>query len=75
MSLDPRLQKFLRFGLIGLGALAVLSAVVNIVAAWQLIDASTEESLGITRTEWVSTYVLILLVGVSVIYAGLRWKK
>jgi hypothetical protein len=75
MSLDPHLKKFLRIGLIGTGALAVMSAIVNIVGAWQLIDASAEESLGITRSEWVSTYVVILLVGAALIYAGLRWKK
>ena len=75
MSLDPRLRKFLRIGLIGVGALAAMSAVVNIIGAWQLIDASAEESLGITRTEWVSSYVMILIVGAGMIYAGLRWKK
>ena len=75
MSLDPHLKKFLRFGLIGTGALAVMSAVVNIVGAYQLIDPSSEESLGITRNELVGTYGVILLVGAALIYAGLRWKK
>jgi hypothetical protein len=75
MSLDPQLKKFLCIGLIGTGALAVMSAIVNIIGAWQLIDASAEQSLGITRGEWVSTYAVILLVGAAMIYFGLRWRK
>jgi hypothetical protein len=75
MSLDPLLKKILRIGLIGCGAMAVMSAIVNIVATWQLIDPSSEESLGVTRNELVGTYAVILLVGAALIYAGLRWKK
>ena len=59
----------------GCGALAVMSAVVNIVGAWKLIDASTEESLGITRNEIAGTYAVIALVGGVMIYLGLRWRK
>jgi hypothetical protein len=75
MSLDPLLKKILRIGLIGCGAMAVMSALVNIVATWQLIDPSSEESLGVTRNELVGTYAVILLVGAALICAGLRWKK
>ena len=75
MKIDPRLRKFFCFGLMGCGALAVMSAVVNIVGAWKLIDASTEESLGITRNEIAGTYAVIALVGAVMIYLGLRWRK
>jgi len=75
VKLDPTLKKFLRFGLIGFGALAVMSAVVNMIAAWQLIEAAEEQSLGITRNEFVVSYGVILLIGVAMIVAGLCWKK
>ena len=75
MSLDPRLRNFLRVGLIGCGALAVGSSVINIVAVWKLIDPSAEASLGITRGEWISTYGTLLLIGGAMVLAGLRWKK
>ncbi|MCX6955052.1 MAG: hypothetical protein NTV51_23095 [Verrucomicrobia bacterium] len=75
MKLDPTLRKFLRFGLIGFGALAVMSAVVNMIAAWQLIEAAEEQSLGITRGEFVAAYGVILLVGVAMVVAGLCWRK
>lgn len=75
MSLDPLLKKILRFGLIGCGALAIMSAIVNIIAAWRLIDPYSEESLGVTRNELVGTYAVILIVGAALIFAGLRWRK
>ncbi len=75
MSLDPRFAKLLRFGLTGLGALTVVSALVNIIATWQLIDAAEEQSLGITRGEFVGTYAVIFLVGAGMIFFGLRGRK
>ena len=75
MKLDPTVQKFLRLGLIGCGALMAISAVVNMVAAWQLIEAADEQSLGITRNEILIGYGIMLLVGASCIVLGLRWRK
>lgn len=75
MKLDPRLKKILGFGLMGSGALAVMSGVVNMIAAWQLIDAADAESLGVSRNELVITYAGILLVGVVMIVFGWRVKK
>ena len=75
MKLNPRLQAFLRWSLIGCGALAAISSLVNIVGVWQLIDASAEESLGITRGEWIRSYAVMALVGAAMIVVGLRWKK
>jgi hypothetical protein len=74
VKLDPTLKKLLRLGLVGLGALTVISALVNMVAAWQLIEAAEEQSLGITRNEFVGTYGVILLVGTAIIVVGARWK-
>ena len=75
VKLDPSFKKFLRFGLIGFGALTVASAVVNMIAAWQLIEAAEEQSLGITRNEFMLTYGVVLAVGVGLIVAGLCWRK
>ena len=68
MSLPPRLKKFLRLGLIGLGAMTAMSAVVNILAAWQLIEPAEEQSLGITRNEFIVTYGVMLLAGATMIF-------
>ena len=75
MKLDPRLKKIFGFGLIGTGALTVMSGVVNIVAAWQLIEDSDAASLGITRKEFVLTYAGFVLVGAAMIFFGWRLKK
>ncbi len=75
MKLDPTARKFLRLGLMGFGALMVISAVVNMIAACQLIDAAEEQSLGITRNEFVGTYAVILVTGAAIIVAGVRWRK
>ena len=75
MKFDPRLKKFLGFGLIGAGALTVMSGVVNIVAAYQLIDPADAESLGVSRNELVVTYAGFLLVGAVLVFFGWRMKK
>lgn len=75
VKLDPTLKKFLRFGLIGFGALAVMSAIVNAVAIHQLIDVAEEQSLGITRGEFYLTYGVVGLVGAGLIFAGFRLGK
>jgi hypothetical protein len=75
VKLDPRLKKILGFGLIGTGALAAMSGVVNIVGAYQLIDEADAASLGVSRQELVITYAGILLVGAALVFFGWRLKK
>ena len=75
MKLDPSLRKLLSFGLIGTGALAVMSSVVNIIGAYQLIEPSDAESIGVSRNEIVGTYVVIALVGAMLVVFGWRMKK
>lgn len=75
VKLDPTFKKLLRFGLIGIGALTVASAVVNLIAAGQLIEAAEEQSLGITRNEFMLTYGAVLAGGVALVVAGLGWRK
>lgn len=71
----PFLTKVIRIGLVGFGASGVVSAIVNIVGAYQLIEPSDEQSLGITRNEIVGWYIVPLLGGGLLIYLGLRrWK-
>lgn len=75
VKLDPTFKKLLRFGLIGIGALTVASAVVNLIAAGQLIEAAEEQSLGITRNEFMLTYGAVLAGGVALVVAGLGWRR
>ena len=75
VKLDPSLRKLLHLGLIGFGAVTVMSAVVNAVGAWQLIDAAEEQSLGITRSEFLVTYASVALVGVALICGGWRLRR
>lgn len=67
--------KALRFILAGFGATLVVSALVNIVAAFQLIDAAEEQSLGLSRLEIVATYLGLLGVGAALIFLALRRRK
>jgi hypothetical protein len=71
----PLLEKAVRFGLIGLGSTLVLSAVANITAAWQLIEAAEEQALGVTRNEIVGWYSMLFAIGTTMILVGLRWRK
>ena len=71
----PWFAKILRFGLIGVGASTIASAVVNIVAAAQLLEASDEQSLGITRRELYVQYGIVAAIGAVLVYLGARkWK-
>ncbi len=72
---SPFAAKALRFILLGGGATFVVSALVNIVAAFQLIDAAEEQSLGFSRLEIVATYLGLLGVGVALIFLALRRRK
>lgn len=67
--------KIARYFMLSFGATAVISAVVNITAAFQLLEASDEESLGVSRNEIVGTYAALLIGGLLLIWFGLRRKK
>ncbi len=75
MKIDPRLKNIFGIGLIGSGALTVVSGVVNIIGAYQLIDPADAESLGVSRNEIVVTYIVIGLVGAVMIFLGWRLRK
>jgi uncharacterized BrkB/YihY/UPF0761 family membrane protein len=74
--MPPLLWKLVRYVLIALGATTMVSAVVNVIGAFQLIEPSDEQSLGITRREFVITYAIIFAVGALLLWLGLRrWRR
>jgi len=75
MKVHPLAAKFLRFLLIALGTMAVLSAVVNIMAAIELLEPSDDQSFGLGRNFVVAEYSVQLLAGLAMLYFGFRKKK
>ena len=75
MPLPPPIAKGLRITLIVLGALAIMSAVVNIVAALQLLEPGDEEALGLSRRWLLASYSLQIVVGAVMIFIGFRRRK
>jgi hypothetical protein len=67
--------KAVRYLLISAGSTLVISGVVNITAAWQLIEPAEEQSLGVSRAEVVGWFAVWLLLGVGLILIGLRKGK
>ncbi len=75
MSLAPRLKKFLRFALTGVGATTAISAVMGIVSAYQLVEPSDEQTVGITPGDFVGFYAVLLFGGLVMMFFGQRrWK-
>ena len=72
---SPFLARAVRFGLMGAGASAIVSGGVNLFAAFRLIDASAEQSLGITRREIIGWCVALLIAGTLLLMLGLRQRK
>jgi hypothetical protein len=75
MPLDPRLAKLLRFFLVGIGALTLVTAVVEIVASVKLLEPSDAESLGMSRNFVITMNALQGAIGIVLIYVGLRRRK
>ena len=75
MPLDPRLAKLLRYFLVGIGALTLVTAVIEIVASVKLLEASDAESLGMSRNFVITMNALQGAIGIVLIYVGLRRRK
>ncbi len=75
MPLDPLLAKMLRFFLIGIGALTLVTAVVEIIASVKLLEPSDAASLGMSRNFVITMNSLQGAVGIVLIYVGLRRRK
>lgn len=69
------MKKLLRYALIGGGASAVISAVIGVISAYQLIEPSDEQAVGVTPGDFVGFYAVMLAVGAAMIYAGWRLRK
>lgn len=70
------LIRLLRIFLVGTGVMTMVMAVVNIVAAVQLIEPAEEASLGITRNEIIAWYAGPIVFGFILVWIGLRsWKS
>ena len=75
MPLPPLIAKGLRVALIMLGAVAITSAVVNIIAAVELLEPGDEETLGISRHWLLAQYAVQIFLGAMMIYFGFRRRK
>ncbi|HEY0966587.1 MAG TPA: hypothetical protein VGD88_04280 [Opitutaceae bacterium] len=73
--MHPLLVRAIRYGLIGVGALTIVSAVVNVIGAYALIEVSDEAQLGFTRNEFIAWYVGPALFGVLMIVLGALWRR
>jgi hypothetical protein len=74
VSLDPTLRGLLALGLVGSGAATLVSAAVNIYAALQLVETPDEQSLGISRGDFVWAYGIMMTVGAAMLAAGWRLR-
>ena len=75
MPLPPLIVKGLRIVLIVLGALAITSAVVNTIAAVELLEPGDEEVLGLSRHWLIGQYVVQIVLGAVMIFIGFRRRK
>ncbi len=73
--MPPLLVRIIRYGLIGVGASSVTTAVVNIIAAVQLLDPQSAESIGVTRNEVIGWYILPGLMGITMMVFGFCWRR
>ena len=75
MALPPLISHGLRIVLIALGAMAIMSAVVNIIAALELLEPGDEEAFGLSRHWLVAGYALQIVLGAVMIFIGFRRRK
>ncbi len=73
--MPPVLVRILRYFMIGFGAITLVSAVVNIIGAVQLIDATAEESLGVTQREVILWFVGPGVLGLALMVFGFVWRR
>jgi len=68
------LARIVQTGLIGFGATMIVSAIVNAIAACELIEAADELSLGLTRGEILGWYGFLFTAGLLLIGSGLALR-
>lgn len=69
------IAKAIRLGLASTGAMTIMSGIVGIIAAIQLIEPSEEQSLGISRNEFVGSYAVLITIGLLLVWLGFRRRK
>ena len=74
MSNEPWTKRLLRYALIAGGGSALISAVVGIISAYQLIEPSDEQALGITPRDFAIMYVVMAAFGLVMLFFGFRLK-
>lgn len=73
--MHPILIRTIRYALIGFGAITLMSAIVNIVGAVELLDAGTEDSLGFSRNEFIGWFIGPGLLGIVLVVVGFMWRR
>jgi len=74
VSDEPWTKKLLRYALIVGGGSALMSAIIGIISAYQLIEPSDEQALGITPRDFAITYAVMAMVGLVMFFFGVRLK-
>ena len=74
MSGEPLTRRLLRFALIGLGGSSILSAVIGVISAYQLVEPSDQQSLGITPRDFLISYFVIAALGGAMVIIGWRLR-
>jgi len=69
------LKKILRLAAAGFGAMLIVSAAVNIIATLQLVETAEEQSLGVTRREFIITYTVLAAIGAVLVWLGVRQRN
>jgi hypothetical protein len=75
MPLPPLIARGLRIALIVLGAMAIMSAVVNMISALELFQPGDEEAFGLSRHWLVAEYAVQIVLGAVMIFLGFRRRK
>jgi integral membrane sensor domain MASE1 len=75
VSDEPWSKRFLRFALIGVGGSAILSAVIGVISAYQLVEPSDEQAVGITPRDFLISYAVMAAVGGVMIFLGWRLRR
>lgn len=73
--MHPLLVRIIRYSLIGLGAVTLISAIVNIIGAVILITPLEEDSFGVTRRQVILWFVGPGILGLCLIVFGFLWRR
>jgi len=75
VDMSPRLLKILRYALFALGLSTAVSAIINIVAAFRLLEPSDEQVLGLGRNQIIAGFAVELTIGLALIVLGFFCRR